>query len=504
MSFKEFVSKVRRVDETLLLGALVLALVFLLAFQLQQASNNREKLKGIPTVGSSGFVASWKDAFRFLFHSKDIIEKGYRKYHGIVFKLSSLDATSDLLQMDYTIGRDVFADPYHIGVVRNALTRNIATCFADVADEIQEAFNDNIPMTEGTKFCGLFRLLAYETPTDWMNVPIYERILQIDFPSEYYKNVNPKYIRYRPHPGVYQTQHQLHGQCFRLRSYHQPIPVIPKASRGVPLDTSQARFSQGGKILRPDYPRTTARREHSRKRLTGKLNDLLSWLLDTTNGNKERHDIQDLITRILLLNLGAIHTTSMVFKTAVYALATHPEYVEILRTEVESAIAEEGWTKAAVGKMDRLDSFLKEAQRVYGDLGIFSVRRTARKDFIFSDGTVVPAGSQIAVAALSTHLDEENYEDPLQFKPWRFSEQRKQEVEGNHQQMVILSLDYLLFGIGRSACPGHFFAVNMLKTLTAHVLLNFDVKIDCIDQFFTHQASNQRRDVFFRKRAGVP
>ncbi len=116
-------------------------------------------------------------------------------------------------------------------------------------------------------------------------------------------------------------------------------------------------------------------------------NDLLSWLLDATNDNKERRDVQDLITRILLMNLGAIHTTSMVlsnlkvqtqplnvnfqvFKTAVYALAAHPEYVEILRTNVESAITEEGWTKAAVGKMDHLDSFLKEAQRLYGDLGV--------------------------------------------------------------------------------------------------------------------------------------
>ncbi|KAK0214262.1 hypothetical protein EDD85DRAFT_1030146, partial [Armillaria nabsnona] len=176
MSFKKFVSNVQRVDETLLLGALVLSLVLLLAFQFRQASSNRKKLKGIPTVGSSGFIASWKDAFRFPFHSKEIIEKGYRKYHGSVFKvplldkwmivvsgtekiddirksspgqLSSLDATSELLQMDYMIGRDVFADPYHINVVRSALTRNIAVCFEDVADEIQEVFHDNIPMTEG-------------------------------------------------------------------------------------------------------------------------------------------------------------------------------------------------------------------------------------------------------------------------------------------------------------------------------------------------------------------
>ncbi len=59
--------------------------------------------------------------------------------------------------MDYTIGRDVFTDPYHINVVRSTLTHgNMAVCFEDVADEIQEAFNDNIPMTEGTEFCIFF------------------------------------------------------------------------------------------------------------------------------------------------------------------------------------------------------------------------------------------------------------------------------------------------------------------------------------------------------------
>ncbi len=34
------------------------------------------------------------------------------------------------------------------------------------------------------------------------------------------------------------------------------------------------------------------------------------------------------------------------------------------------------------------------------------MNRVARKDFVFSDATVIPAGSHIAVAALCTHLDE--------------------------------------------------------------------------------------------------
>ncbi|KAK0448923.1 cytochrome P450 [Desarmillaria tabescens] len=488
--------------------------------------------KGIPTVGSSRFIASWKDALKFHFPSKEIIEEGYRKYYGSVFKvplldkwiivvsgaekideirksspeqLSSLDATSDLLQMDYTMGSSVAADPYHIDIVRNALTRNIAVCFADVTDEIQAAFNDNIQTTEGTNFNCLFRLHAYQVTVDWINVPVHDKILQIVCRASNRMFVGLPLCRTEDY---IKLNINFTVNVFVCAHIINIFPSFLKPIVGFLL-TPRRRFSSGGEITRSDYSRTTAQRGPPWKGLareTGKelLNDLLSWLLDATKDNKEKRTVQDLTTRLLALNLGAIHTTSMVFKTAVYTLAAHPEYVQILRTEVESAIAEEGWTKSAVSKMDLLDSFLKEAQRLYGDLGVFGVRRTAREDFIFSDGTIVPAGSHIAVAALSTHVDEKNYEDPLQFRPWRFSE-RKQEGGGIHQQMVTPSLDYVLFGIGRSACPGRFFAIDTLKTLMTHVLLNFDVKTDGIStagQLPTHQDRNN--DIFFRKRARTP
>ncbi len=37
-----------------------------------------------------------------------------------------------------------------------------------------------------------------------------------------------------------------------------------------------------------------------------------------------------------------------------------------MREEVERVIAEEGWTKAAMQKMRKVDSFMKECQRIYG------------------------------------------------------------------------------------------------------------------------------------------
>ena len=43
-----------------------------------------------------------------------------------------------------------------------------------------------------------------------------------------------------------------------------------------------------------------------------------------------------------------------------------PQYIEPLREEVESIVKEQGWTKASIFNMRKLDSFLREAQRLHG------------------------------------------------------------------------------------------------------------------------------------------
>jgi hypothetical protein len=49
-----------------------------------------------------------------------------------------------------------------------------------------------------------------------------------------------------------------------------------------------------------------------------------------------------------------------------YRLLANPEYIEPLRREVEAAVAEEGWTKAGLDKMYKIDSFVRETQRLDG------------------------------------------------------------------------------------------------------------------------------------------
>jgi hypothetical protein len=49
-----------------------------------------------------------------------------------------------------------------------------------------------------------------------------------------------------------------------------------------------------------------------------------------------------------------------------YRLLANPEYIEPLREEVDAVIKEEGWTKAGIDKMYKIDSLIRETQRVDG------------------------------------------------------------------------------------------------------------------------------------------
>ncbi|KAK0494674.1 cytochrome P450 [Armillaria luteobubalina] len=500
---KEYTDLARQVDKTFLLCSLGIATAFLLL----------RGLKAIPTVGSSGFLSSWKDSFKAVFHFRDLIDEGYRRHYGGVFKiplpdkwmiivtgdekmndirkasneqLSFADASVDIFQMDYTISHRLSADPYEIDVVRGPLTRNIVGCFADVQDEIKEAFNDYIPMNN-----------------DWADIPAYRTALKIVSRASNRVFVGLPLCRDREYLDLninFTVNVSAYAHFLNLfPSFLKPVlgsVFTPRRNATVKMEkflgeTIRERLRQDD-LHGKDWP--------------GKPNDLISWLIDATKGDGERRTVRDLVLRVLVLNFAAIHTTSITFTTALYALAAHPEYVQTLRDEVEAAITEEGWTKATMGKLSRLDSFIKEAQRRYGTINVVSMARFVRKDFVFSDGTVVPAGNHIAVAAESIHMDKEKYDDPLEFKPWRFHDMRKEDGESDRHQMISLDFDYVVFGNGRPACPGRFFAVNELKILMSHVLVNFDVKMDRVPEagwFLSDRFLNPDSKVLFRKRATV-
>lgn len=74
---------------------------------------------------------------------------------------------------------------------------------------------------------------------------------------------------------------------------------------------------------------------------------------------------------------------------ALFDLASRPEYIEPIREEIESIIAEEGWSKSSVMKMRKLESFLKESQRYSQLAGCKSPSQLSTKFQVNNAGTEI-------------------------------------------------------------------------------------------------------------------
>lgn len=215
------------------------------------------------------------------------------------------------------------------------------------------------------------------------------------------------------------------------------------------------------------------------KDYSGKPNDILSWFMDEAKG--EERNARALALRILMVNFASGHTTSLAFAHALFHLAANPEFLQPMREEVDKVIREEGWTKSAIGRMNKIDSFLREANRFNG-LGALTMTRKALQDYTFSDGTFIPKGGFVSAAEMPTHYDSENYDHPEIFNPWRFVELASStgadDASNLRYQMVSTGASYVTFGHGKNACPGRFFAAHELKAMMAYLVMHYDVKME--------------------------
>lgn len=107
------------------------------------------------------------------------------------------------------------------------------------------------------------------------------------------------------------------------------------------------------------------RRQQGEANTSGNQNpeDFLQYLMDGATGTDAQPE--KLAHRLLILTLAAVHTTSMAATQALFDMCAHPEYIEPLRAEVVSVLkAEGGYTKQSLTYFKKLDSFIRESQRL--------------------------------------------------------------------------------------------------------------------------------------------
>lgn len=118
-----------------------------------------------------------------------------------------------------------------------------------------------------------------------------------------------------------------------------------------------------GRYLTSQYSLILPQESRGRMSLRRYQDDAIQWICDAALPSASLHE---LCMRILYINISAIHTTSTSIVQAVYDLAAHIEFKDPIRDEIKCALRSfGGWTKCALNKMHKLDSSLKESQRLH-------------------------------------------------------------------------------------------------------------------------------------------
>lgn len=257
-----------------------------------------------------------------------------------------------------------------------------------------------------------------------------------------------------------------------------------------------------------------------------KANDTIQWIHDLLP-EEARKDYAYQGVAQLAITAVSVQTTSKLIVNIILNLMKYVEYVPMLVEEIESVLAECNgeWTLESMGRLQKLDSFMRESLRfeppLTGEFYLFGIRvlllnaphhsahqslfpmlktgakqkktidcfddiatfqRRAAKPVKLSDGTSLPQGTLVLAPAGAIAHDSSFYPDPERFDGLRFYRLRQEaEKEGSvaakvRHQFVATSKTQVQFGLGRHACPGRWFAGHVIKMAVASVLLDYDLK----------------------------
>ncbi|KXS99916.1 hypothetical protein AC578_898 [Pseudocercospora eumusae] len=379
----------------------------------------------------------------------------------------------DWLGAKYTMKSDITRDPFHLGVVKNQLTRKLPLITADVQAELARGFaqqwqlNDDHAWKTVSAFETCGSIISRGANRVFCGAELCRNEDFLKHIGHYIEgavrtgsilNLFPRWMR------------PLAGPVLARRLMREPL----RACRQIALPVIQDRVQKTIGSAKDEVH-----------------NDALQWVIEGCIKSSDpcELDADRILRRLLGINVVALHTTSITIVNALLDLYSSPhadEYVEGLREECFRVLQSYGgeWQKEVVNDLFRIDSTIKESMRLHAIFTVGAIREVTRKDGIdLGDGLRVPCGVRIAAPSVAIHRDEHFYGNAYEYDAFRFSRGREQgggekaDVDKRSQGMVTTSESFLAFGGGRQACPGRFFASQEMKLMLAYIVMNYDVKL---------------------------
>ncbi|XP_022847102.1 cytochrome P450 714C2-like [Olea europaea var. sylvestris] len=193
--------------------------------------------------------------------------------------------------------------------------------------------------------------------------------------------------------------------------------------------------------------------------------DLLQMVLE---GAKSSDLSQDSIDRFIVDNckniyLAGYETTAVSATWCLMLLASHPQWQDRIRSEVQEICKGRNPDADMIRKMKQLTMAINESLRLYPPVAVVS--REALTNMKFGD-LKVPKGVNLWTLVTTLHTDPDNWgPDSYQFNPGRFANGITGACKFPHL--------YMPFGVGPRVCLGQNLALVELKILVSLILSKF-------------------------------
>lgn len=332
-------------------------------------TQNGNSLVKAPFIGSR---FAWLARINYFLNAKRVVDIGYEQSKQSMFKICGNDVVvlpnkyvdelrnipNDRLNAILALVKnaegafaltDVLATSnLHTKVIQTRLTPKLGALVPSVREELDIALNKEFPKCED----------------NWADLEIYHVLHQVVGRASARVFVGPDLCR---NESWLNTAEGYTNNVFITIVALRLLPFWAKPIVHCFLPSSWKIHYHWWRARRQLLP-VIAQRQMDKDMLVSRkdegLGNFLQMLMDEAGDGPDGDPIT-IAKRVLSLTLASNHTTTMALVETLYDLCAHPEYIQELREEVAEAVdLGGGWHKTTLTRMRKLDSFMKESQRV--------------------------------------------------------------------------------------------------------------------------------------------
>ncbi|KAF8919332.1 cytochrome P450 [Mucidula mucida] len=364
-------------------------------------------------------------------------------YRGSDNELSSSDAIEAILQFSHTLGPEILDNPYHVPLMTSLLSKRLDEICPGMFEELDYVFQKSLESNDIHGHTFLENVVSSVSNRIFVGLPLCrnQQFLQLTRTFTFRMTI---------------VGFILSGTPYFLRRF---LAFLISPNR------VQARIAQ---LVQPVVLQQQKAMVLKEPKLAQSI-DVLSNMMAIAEGKEQ--SAMALTLRIMHLNFAAVSSTSIILPLAFNHLASRQDWQDEIAAEAQEIIDQEGWSFAALSRMPKLDSLVKEVMRFHHFSSTTLGRVVTAPSFTFSNGITVPRGTLLCATSRELCLDNTGAE----FQPFRFV--KEDEIRLATDSSTTSTPQYMPWGHGKHACPGRFFAVCQMKAIIAYTFFHYKVSV---------------------------